>query len=203
MDRCKTAPDAWTVVIPNRFAAYVTWADFQTIQVQLRTNAKPFGRPNPYGPPREEPALLQGRVMCGRCGSPMYVRYNGNHLRSVRARYVCVDKADARRATRQSVPAIDIDAATARLILDLMTPMAIEMTLAIQSELDRRVAQGEQHHQLRFTRPRTNAMSLVDASCWSIQLTVWSRQASRQNGIPMCRRWQPPKMSSAASAPRR
>lgn len=154
MDRCKLRPDAWTVVIPDRFAAYVTWADFQTIQVQLRTNAKPFGQPNPFGPPREGPALLQGRVMCGRCGSPMYVRYNGNHLRSVRARYVCVDKADARRAACQSVPAIDIDAATARLVLDLMTPMAIEMTLAIQSELDRRIAESEQHHQLRITRAR-------------------------------------------------
>jgi len=154
MDRCKLRPDAWTVVIPDRFAAYVTWADFQTIQVQLRMNAKPFGQPNPFGPPREGPALLQGRVMCGRCGSPMYVRYNGNHLRSARARYVCVDKADARRAACQSVPAIDIDAATARLVLDLMTPMTIEMTLAIQSELDRRIAESEQHHQLRITRAR-------------------------------------------------
>jgi hypothetical protein len=35
-----------------------------------------------------------------------------------------------------------------------MTPMAIEMTLAIQDELDRRVAQREQHHQLRVTRAR-------------------------------------------------
>jgi hypothetical protein len=82
----------------------------------------------------------------------MYVRYNGNRRRRARARYVCIDKADARRAACQSVPAIDIDAATARLVLDLMTPMAIEMTLAIRSELDRRIAESEQHHRLRITR---------------------------------------------------
>jgi len=152
MDRCKLEPDAWTVVLPDRFSAYVTWTDFQAIQGQLRRNAKPFGPSNPFGPPREGPALLQGRVMCGRCGSPMYVRYNGNHRRRAQARYVCIDKADARRAACQSVPAIDIDAATARLVLDLMTPMAIEMTLAIRSELDRRIAESEQHHRLRITR---------------------------------------------------
>ncbi|HEX3396295.1 MAG TPA: recombinase family protein [Steroidobacteraceae bacterium] len=153
MDRCKLGPQAWTVVIPDHFAGYVSWTEFQTIQAQLLRNAQPFGRPSPFGPPREGPALLQGRVMCGRCGSPMYVRYNGDRRR-MRARYVCIDHADARRAACQSVPAIDIDAATAQLILDLMTPMAIEMTLAIQSELDRRLAESEQHHQLRITRAR-------------------------------------------------
>jgi hypothetical protein len=32
-----------------------------------------------------------------------------------------------------------------------MTPMAIEMTLAVRSELDRRIAESEQHHRLRIT----------------------------------------------------
>jgi hypothetical protein len=154
-DRRKLAPEAWTVVIPDHFSGYVSWADFQAIQGQLRNNARPFGRPSPFGAPREGPALLQGRLMCGKCGSPMYVRYNnsGKHQHRRRARYVCIDKANARRAC-QSVPAIDIDAATARLILDLMTPMSVEMTLTIQSELDRRIAESEQHHQLRISRAR-------------------------------------------------
>jgi len=83
----------------------------------------------------------------------MYVRYNvaGHHRRP---RYVCIDQADARRAACQSVRARDIDAATARLTLDLMTPTSIETTLAIQSEVDRRTAEIEQHHQVRITRAR-------------------------------------------------
>jgi hypothetical protein len=80
----------------------------------------------------------------------MYIRY-GNHARP---RYVCLDQANARRAACQSVPAGDVDAAVARLLLELMTPMAVEMTLAIQSELDRRIAEREHHHQLRITRAR-------------------------------------------------
>jgi DNA invertase Pin-like site-specific DNA recombinase len=152
MDRCKLKPEAWGVVIPDHFAGYMSWSEFQGIQTQLHSNGQ--NRPQAFGPPREGPALLQGRVMCGRCGSLMYVRYNGSHGLRPRARYVCVDQADTRRAACQSVPAADVDAAVARLVLELMTPMAVEMTLVIQSELDRRVAESEQHYLLRVTRAR-------------------------------------------------
>jgi Recombinase/Recombinase zinc beta ribbon domain len=150
IERRWLTPDMWAVVIPDHFPGYVSWADFQAIQERLRGNEQRFGRPTAFGPPREGSALLQGRVMCGRCGSPMYVRY-GN---SRRPRYVCLDNAIARQAVCQSVPAIDVDAAVARLLLELMTPMAVEMTLAIQSELDHRVAESEHHYQLRITRAR-------------------------------------------------
>ena len=151
-ERCKLKPEAWSVVIPDHFVGYVSSSEFQAIQTQLHSNAQ--NRSKAFGPPREGPALLQGRVMCGRCGSLMYVRYNGIHCQQPRARYVCVDQADTRRAACQSVPAADVDSAVARLLLELMTPMAVEMTLAIQSELDRRVAESEQHYQLRITRAR-------------------------------------------------
>jgi DNA invertase Pin-like site-specific DNA recombinase len=154
IDRCRLGPDAWAVVIPDRFPGYVSWADFQGIQAQLRSRAQGFGRPNAFGPPREGPALLQGRVLCGRCGSAMYVRYGSRRGQQARPRYVCIDQADARRAACQSLQAVDVDAAIARLMLELMTPMAVEMTLAIQSELDRRIAASEQQYQLRITRAR-------------------------------------------------
>jgi DNA invertase Pin-like site-specific DNA recombinase len=151
-ERHKLSPESWIVVIPNHFQGYVSWTDFQAIQSQLRNNAEQFGKPNAFAPPREGPALLQGRVLCGRCGSPMYVRYGTRRENRPRPRYVCVDQADERRAVCQSVAAINVDAAITRLILELMTPQALEMTLAIQSELDRRLAECEQHHRLRITR---------------------------------------------------
>lgn len=154
MERCKLKPEAWSVVIPDHFVGYVSWSEFQAIRTQLLSNAQSQSRPNAFGPPREGPALLQGRVICGRCGSLMYVRYNGIHGQRPRARYVCVDQADTRRAACQSVSATDVDAAVARQVLELMTPMAVEMTLAIQSEVDRRVTESEQHYQLRVTRAR-------------------------------------------------
>ena len=154
MERSWLEPDAWAVMIPDHFQGYISSTEFQAIQVQLRSNAQSFGQSTAFGPPREGPALLQGRVMCGRCGSPMHVRYGRRQGHAARPRYVCLDQADARRATCQSVPATDVDAATVRLLLDLLTPDAVEMTLAVQSELDRLTAQGEHHHQLRITRAR-------------------------------------------------
>jgi len=154
IDRRWLEPDSWAVVIHDHFPGYVSWTDFQVIQTRLRSSAQTFGRPTAFGPPREGPALLQGRVMCGRCGSPMYVRYGRRHGNRPSPRYVCIDQADTRRAACQSVSAIDVDAATARLILELMTPIAVEMTLAIQTELDRRTAESQHHHQLRITRAR-------------------------------------------------
>ena len=163
--RCRRAPngrierswleqDEWAVMIPDHFKSYVSSTVFQAIQAQLRSNQQTFGRPTAFGPPREGPALLQGRVICGRCGSPMHVRYGRPQGHTARPRYVCQDQADARRAACQSVPATDVDAASVHLLLDLLTPEAVEMTLAIQSELDRLTAQGEHHHQLRITRAR-------------------------------------------------
>ena len=154
MERSWLEPDEWAVMIPDHFPGYVSSTEFQAIQARLHSNAQNFGRPSPFGPPREGPALLQGRVICGRCGSPMYVRYGSLRGRSARPRYVCVDQADARRAACQSLPATDVDTATVRLLLDLLTPDAVEMTLAVQSELDRLTAQSEHHHQLRITRAR-------------------------------------------------
>jgi len=147
-ERRKLAPEEWVIAIPDHFSGYVSWAHFQAIQEQLNSRAQTFGRPTAFGPPREGPALLQGRVICGRCGSPMYVRYNTNR----RSRYVCLDHAVARSAVCQSVPAIDVDTAVARLLLELMTPMTVEMSMAIQSELDRQVTESEHHYQLRITR---------------------------------------------------
>lgn len=151
-DHRKLGPDEWIVVIPDHFEGYVSWSEFQAIQLQLQSRAQSFGRPTAFGPPREGPALLQGRVMCGRCGAPMFVRYGRSHNGQARPRYVCVDQAARQRTVCQSVSAVDVDKASARLVLELMTPMAIEMTLAVQVELDRRIAGSEHHYQLRITR---------------------------------------------------
>ena len=142
------------MILHEQFKGYVSWPQFEKIQAQLQGNAKPFGRTNPLGPPREGAALLQGRVLCGHCGSPMYVRYGSPHRGQPRPRYVCLDRADSRHAACQCVPASDVDAAVARLVLDLMTRESIEMSLVVQAELDRRIAESEQHYQLRITRAR-------------------------------------------------
>ena len=67
----------WQFVMPGRHPGYIDWDRFETNQRRLADNARAFGGERRSGPPREGPALLQGRVRCGLCGERM-----GVHLQS-------------------------------------------------------------------------------------------------------------------------
>ena len=57
-------------------AGYLSWEDYEANLAQLRANRRAHGEDRRHGPPREGPALLQGLVICGRCGNRMTVRYH-------------------------------------------------------------------------------------------------------------------------------
>jgi DNA invertase Pin-like site-specific DNA recombinase len=71
--------DEWTALIPHAHAGYITWEEFEENQRRLRENAQAIGGDRRRSPPREGPALLQGIVVCGRCGDRMTVRYHQRH----------------------------------------------------------------------------------------------------------------------------
>jgi hypothetical protein len=62
------------------------------------------------------------------------------------------------------VPATEVDAAFAHLVLEMMTPISVEMTLAIQSELDRRVAEANTIFRRRITRAASQALKAIGVS---------------------------------------
>jgi len=68
--------DQWQVLIPDAHPGYISWQQYEEIQQRLRYNAQAYGIDRRHGPPREGPALLQGRVVCGICGNRMSVRYH-------------------------------------------------------------------------------------------------------------------------------
>lgn len=74
--------DQWQVVLRDVHAGYITWDRFEANQQRLLDNAQAQGKDRRKSPPREGPALLQGRVLCGQCGERMTVRYCslGNQL---------------------------------------------------------------------------------------------------------------------------
>ena len=63
------------MVQPDAHAGYISWETFEANQRQLRDNARAHDTERRHGPAREGPALLQGLVLCGRCGERMTVRY--------------------------------------------------------------------------------------------------------------------------------
>jgi hypothetical protein len=96
--------------------------------------------------PREGVGLLQGRVVCGICGAPMRVRYQ-EVSGKLEPYYIGTENA-VRRADKpcQSVRGSAIDDAIGAWILDSLTPVAIELTLAIEDEIAGRIEQAATHY---------------------------------------------------------
>jgi hypothetical protein len=67
--------EQWQVLIKGAHPGYITWEDFEENQQRLRQNRQAPTQEH-SSPPREGPALLQGLVVCGRCGRRMTVRYH-------------------------------------------------------------------------------------------------------------------------------
>jgi len=133
----------WQFVIPDAHVGYLSWEQFDANQKRLANNALGFGGERKAGPPREGPALLQGRVLCGICGERMTIHYSIAHQQVVPT-YVC-QQASVRRAEKvcQHVPGWVVDQAIQNLLLELMAPMTLQIALAVQQEVEARVNQTE------------------------------------------------------------
>jgi hypothetical protein len=68
--------DQWFMVIPGAHDGYISWDEYQQNEKRLRDNAQALGKYRRQSPPREGPALLQGLMLCGRCGKRMTLRYH-------------------------------------------------------------------------------------------------------------------------------
>ena len=69
----------WQFVMPDQHRGYINWERFETNLRRMADNARAFGGERRSGPPREGPALLQGRVLCGLCGECVGVRCYKEH----------------------------------------------------------------------------------------------------------------------------
>jgi hypothetical protein len=101
---------------------------------------------------REGGALLQGIVLCGRCGRRMQVDYRRPPRRPL---YDCYPQGGSN--TCWSLPVRPVDDAVAKLLLDVMKPREIELGLAWLRETERQAAEIERKCQLRRDRVRDEA----------------------------------------------
>lgn len=131
----------WCALIPNAHEGYIGWQQFEDHLEILRANARAAGIER-RTPPREGPALLQGLILCGVCGAGMTVRYDSCAGRRS-PRYLCQAQSRFAKAPCQSIPGAAIDAAVAALVLDAVTPVAIETSLAVQQEIQARIEQAD------------------------------------------------------------
>lgn len=69
--------DQWTVLIKDAHPGYITFEQYEHNQQTLAANAAAHSNEERRaGPAREGPALLQGLVICGKCGKRMTVNYH-------------------------------------------------------------------------------------------------------------------------------
>jgi len=134
--------DQWHTLLPDIHPGYVSWQEFEENQLRLRQNAQSHGTDRRRSPPREGPALLQGLAICGICGARMTPRYHHRYQRLV-PDYVC-QRESVRQGTPvcQTVPGRVVDEAIGELLLATVTPVALEVSLAVQAELQSRVEES-------------------------------------------------------------
>lgn len=135
--------ESWIALIPDMHPAYISWDTFENNARRLAESAQSRGTDRRASPPREGPALLQGLTICGRCGGRMTVRYH--HRRGVTIpEYRCQRSGIENGQPICAVIAGDrVDAAIAQLLLDTVTPLALDVALAVQTELEGRAVEAD------------------------------------------------------------
>jgi Recombinase zinc beta ribbon domain len=123
---------------PGAHPGYITLDQYDANRARLAANAAAHGRDRTAGPPREGPALLQGIIICGTCGQRMTVRYHQRRDQQVPA-YVCQrDGISHGRRICQAVPGAGLDQQTGQLLIETLTPLALEAALTVTAELEHR-----------------------------------------------------------------
>ncbi len=147
----------WKVVIHNAHEPYISWSEYLGNRERLRQNSPislSYGCP---GTPREGFALLQGLVICGKCGRRMSPRYHGTG--GCRAAYECSQgrRQDGRMGVCWSVAGAAIDTAVEAHVLEALTNEQLDISLAVLEELENQASETYKTWQLRLERARYEA----------------------------------------------
>lgn len=116
-------PEQWQTVIHEHHPGYISWAELERNQHQLRDNTA-VEASHRGGAVKGGSALLSGLMRCGRCGRMMYIRYRG--LRSQFAYYDCMGAAQEGRPGCFSVGARNVDGAVSQALLSALRPTALQ-----------------------------------------------------------------------------
>jgi DNA invertase Pin-like site-specific DNA recombinase len=150
----RIAVEDWSIVLHDHHPAYITWERFQQNQLRLIANCTSQHQEH-RGAIRAGAALLQGLVLCGRCGRRMTIRYMDdgkipmyecNQLHKQLGEKVC-----------QSLRGDQIDAAVARAFLEAMRPAQLEVSMAAIDQMAQQARRVDRQWELIVERARYEA----------------------------------------------
>lgn len=127
--------NAWTVLLREHHEGYISWEQYEQNQERIQRNA--------YGKPAGEAksgrggrALLSSLLRCRRCGRMLRVTYSGHYAMP---RYSCnVGHVMHGTARCISFGSTRPDLVVARLLLDVVQPMAIEAAIMAEQQASHR-----------------------------------------------------------------
>ncbi len=141
--------EEWDIVVPGVYPAYISHDQYLLNRRQLRDNLYNFAAKG-RGAPRAGRTLLQGLVVCGRCGRRMSVSHGSQY-----PRYQCQRaQIDYAMPLCQAFPVRHLDRAAGELFLEAVEPAAIETTLTALAALERERQALDRHWRLRLERAR-------------------------------------------------
>ena len=149
--------EQWHAFVADAHPAYISWEEYERNQRRLQENAHAQGSERDKSPAREGPALLQGLIVCGRCGRRMTVRYHWRRG-GLAPDYVCQRKGiENAEPICQRVSGAEVDRFVADLLVELINPITLDVALAVQQELQAQLEEGDRLRGQQVERARYEA----------------------------------------------
>lgn len=149
--------ESWRVNIRDAHPAYISWEEFLTNQKRMTQNsARRRGAVN-HGAVREGRALLQGLLLCGRCGARIKIRYAGTNGR--RAVYWC-DKLMMEALTTKpclTIGARNLEEPIIAIVFAALTRERLIDAMRVVELVEEQDAALDRQWQLRLERARYDA----------------------------------------------
>jgi DNA invertase Pin-like site-specific DNA recombinase len=145
----------WHTLILDVHPGYITWGDYEENLRRLQQNAQTRGVEK-RSAVREGPSLLQGMAICGVCGSRMTVAYRQRKA-GLAPFYICQGPREVDRIDKgycQRISGYSLDKAIGALLVETVTPLALEVALSVQQELQSRWDEADRLRRLQVDRAR-------------------------------------------------
>jgi DNA invertase Pin-like site-specific DNA recombinase len=140
----KVPQDEWLVLIKDAHPGYISWDQYEENLRRIRENAIAYNNIDRKTPPREGPCLLQGLAVCGKCGQRMTIRYKYRRKGRIEPAYLCQrNKIERYENSCQYIPGAGIDEAISKLLIESVTPLALEVALQVQAEMENRFNEAD------------------------------------------------------------
>jgi DNA invertase Pin-like site-specific DNA recombinase len=154
----RQVPSEEWILLRDVHPGYISWEEYRSNLDRVKGNALAWSTERHRGPAREGTALLQGLVICGSCGERMSVRYHLHRNQQVPT-YWCGRRPMFRGEIGlcQTVHGGALDAAIGDILIEAMTPLAVEVALSVQQELANRQEEADRLRRQHVERAKYDA----------------------------------------------